>query len=97
MNELTKLASGEADPIGDLAVEIVTELEREICGRETAWHDIELHAVVEELLRKADAKAHHDRDTLRSALLALVACPDYRNIYTHEMTRARKALEDTQP
>ena len=45
----------------------------------------------------ADAKAYRDRDTLRSALLAIVACPDYRNIQTHEMTRARKALEDTQP
>jgi len=94
MNELTKLASGEADPIGDLAVEIVTELEREICGRDTAWHDIELHAVVEELLRKAE---NQTVATLRGALLALAACPDYRNIQTHEMTRARKALEDTQP
>lgn len=34
---------------------------------------------------------------LREALLALVACPDYRNIHTHEMSRARKVLEETQP
>jgi hypothetical protein len=94
MNELTKLASGEADPIGDLAADIVTELEREICGRETAWHAIELHAVVEELLRKAE---NQTIAKLRGALLAIVACPDYRNIYTHEMTKARRALEDTQP
>ena len=50
-----------------------------------------------ETKKTADAKAYRDRDTLRSALLALVACPDYRNILTHEMDRARKALEDTQP
>ena len=35
--------------------------------------------------------------TLRGALLAMVACPDYRNIQTHEMERARKALKETQP
>ena len=50
-----------------------------------------------EIPRKSVTKANRDRDLLRGALLALVACPDYRNIQTHEMTRARKALEDTQP
>ena len=42
-------------------------------------------------------QARLDRDLLRGALLAIVACPDYRNIQTHEMERARKALEKTQP
>lgn len=38
-----------------------------------------------------------DMQSLRAALLAMVACPDYRHIDTHEMHRARQVLAETQP
>lgn len=49
---LLKLASGAPDQFSDCAVEIVQELEREICFRETPWHDCSLSDVVEEILHR---------------------------------------------
>ena len=49
---LRKLASAERDPVSDTAEEIVRTLEREVCGRGTAWHDIELSEIAEEIIRK---------------------------------------------
>ena len=34
-----------------------------------------------------------ERDALRGALLAMVACPDYRHIQTQEMRRAKTVLQ----
>lgn len=50
---LKALASQERDPIADLAQEIVEELRREVEARGTAWHDIELYAITEEILKKS--------------------------------------------
>ena len=47
------LADGSLrDPVGDCAVEIVTELEKEICAHETSWSDVELSNIVEEIIRR---------------------------------------------
>ncbi len=53
------------DPLGDLAVDIVEELEREIVSRETAWHDISLHETVSEIIRRhlTEAIQKHDQST----------------------------------
>ena len=78
------------------------EREQHACRYEV-WpkDDGKPHSYVCIVQRKADAQliaaAPELIAKLRGALLAMVACPDYRNIQTHEMDRARKALEETQP
>lgn len=41
-----------SDPLYDMAIEIVTELQREIEQRGTPWHDIALHDIVADIIRK---------------------------------------------
>jgi hypothetical protein len=80
---LTALASGSTDPIGELAQEIVEELEREVCHRDTAWHDIGLMATVEEILRKHKSEV---RIEVRGGVADLVSKPENIRvvIYDHD-------------
>ena len=46
---------------------------------------------------EAAIAAEYDRANLLDALKALVNCPDYRGIKTHEREAARRAIEQAEP
>lgn len=90
-----KLAGEEQDPIGRIAVEIVTELEREVCHRDTAWHDIGLHEIVEYLIR---AHVNARIAELTKALKDLMDAPVDGGVLTSDaIENARRVLRETQP
>lgn len=56
-----------------------------------------MNAILDDLFQKVKimeelASLRQERDELREALRAIVECPDYRSIHTHEMNQARALL-----
>jgi Exoribonuclease II len=51
---LTKAAAGQlrSDPLGDLAIEILDEVRREITCMDTSWHDCSLTDSICEIIRR---------------------------------------------